>query len=79
MVKHNPLNTLADALNGLRAEIGNVAKDVNALKAAKAGQSRIASQATETVVTDEKMVENAKKQLATYDSFWGTPTVPGGN
>jgi hypothetical protein len=74
-----PMNTLAAALNGLRTEIQTVAKDVNLLKAAKAGQSRIASQAQETIVTDEKMVEKANQQLSTFDPFWGTTVVPGGN
>jgi hypothetical protein len=73
-----PLTTLAAALNGLRTEIQSVAKDVNALKAAKAGQPRIASQDAKTVVTDKKMVDEANKQLETFDSFWGTRIVPGG-
>lgn len=69
-----PLNSLATALNGVRAEIAGVKADVNLLKVANAGKPRIASKAEETAVAtseeEKKMVAKATEQLSTLDNFW---------
>lgn len=71
-----PLNDLATAFKAQTAEIQALKGEVNTVKAQLSGRPRAASQAAETVVDDAKMTDEAKKQLARKDPFWGVEVVP---
>jgi hypothetical protein len=66
-----PLDTLAEALKGLRGEITALKTEQQTVKAQLAGRPRIASQAAETVEDNLELLQKAQKQLQPVDNFWG--------